>query len=108
MCSIVSLWKAQTKNAKKGYFIKNISSPLYFKQPSSKFHRNSITKFLLDLMQDFFQFLKIKMLLKKTTTFLFFNLKYLFLNISKIATFKGTFPECYRSLAQKMKEKIDF
>ena len=36
--SIVSLWNAQTKNAKKDNFSKNISSPTVLKQNSLNFH----------------------------------------------------------------------
>ena len=42
--SIGSLWKAQTKNAKKDHFTKNLSPPSFFYQSSSNFHRKCIIK----------------------------------------------------------------
>ena len=61
--------------------------------------------------RNFFNF--VKNYLKKATYF-FVDLKFFFFNIFKITKFKvfttikGTLPKSLRSLAQKMKEKIDF
>ena len=43
--TIGSLWKAQTKIAKKDNFTKNLSPPSFFKQSSSNFYRKCIIKF---------------------------------------------------------------
>ena len=71
--TIGSLWKAQTKNAKIDHFTKNLSSPSFFKQLSSNFHKKSIIELKKKIeCRKFFNFEK-KIIKKiKTIFFVFF------------------------------------
>ena len=93
------------KKHKKHHFTKNLSPPLFFEE-SSNFHNKSIIKFKKIECRKIFILKNITFIKKKLPIFCVLFQTFIF-NIFKITTYKvfltikGTFPESFRSLAQK-------